>query len=73
MKIDYFYQGRSLGTLLIRHRIEQLKADKRVKRIIVRTSQFAHGFYGKQGFHLLGTEPNYWAEGIDLYLMEYHL
>lgn len=65
------YQGQSLGTQLIEYRIEQLKAIKAVKKILVRTSQVAHGFYKKQGFDLLEIAKDYWADGFDMYLMEY--
>ena len=42
-----------------------------VRRITVRTSQLAFGFYEKRGFELKGIEKDYWAEGFDLYRMEY--
>ena len=35
------------------------------------TSQLAFGFYEKRGFELKGIEKDYWAEGFDLYRMEY--
>ena len=63
--------GKSLGTRLLRHRIETLEAMRSVRRITVRTSQLAFGFYEKRGFELKGIEKDYWAEGFDLYRMEY--
>lgn len=66
------YQGKSLGAQLLQHRIAVLQQEASVDRIIVRTSQLAFGFYGKQGFELLKVVPDYWAKGFDLYLMEYH-
>ena len=63
--------GKSLGTRLLRHRIEKLEAMRSVRRITVRTSQLAFGFYEKRGFELKGIEKDYWAEGFDLYRMEY--
>ena len=65
------YRGKSLGTRLLRHRIEKLEAMRSVRRITVRTSQLAFGFYEKRGFELKGIEKDYWAEGFDLYRMEY--
>ena len=46
-------------------------ASSSVRRITVRTSQLAFGFYEKRGFELKGIEKDYWAEGFDLYRMEY--
>ena len=65
------YRGKSLGTRLLRHRIEKLEAMRSVRRITVRTSQLAFGFYEKRGFELKGIEKDYWAEGFDLYRREY--
>jgi len=65
------YQGKSLGTKLLKHRIEKLNSIKSVQKITVRTSQVAYKFYEKQGFKLLEIIKNYWAEGFDLYNMEY--
>ena len=55
------YRGKSLGTRLLRHRIEKLEAMRSVRRITVRTSQLAFGFYEKRGFELKGIEKDYWA------------
>ena len=74
--------GKSAGTWCIRsigeNRWERgccgigSKNSKRsVLRITVRTSQLAFGFYEKRGFELKGIEKDYWAEGFDLYRMEY--
>jgi len=65
------YQGRSLGTRLLRFRIEKLGSLGGIRRITVRTSQLAFGFYRKQGFVLKEVKKDYWAEGFDLYAMEY--
>ncbi|MBI3135738.1 MAG: GNAT family N-acetyltransferase [Bacteroidetes bacterium] len=65
------FQGKSVGTLLLKYRIERLQTFNELKRIIVRTSQQAYRFYEKSGFVLLETSKDYWAKGFDLYLMEY--
>lgn len=65
------YQGKSLGSLLLNYRIKELKKFKDLKMISVRTSQLAYKFYEKQGFKLLEIVKDYWAEGFDLYRMEY--
>lgn len=65
------YQKKSLGTRLHRHRIEKLKNINGIKNITVRTSQLAYKFYEKQGFVLLEIKKDYWADGLDMYKMEY--
>ncbi len=67
------YQGKSLGTQLLKHRIDILKSMEDVKKISVRTSQVAYKFYEKQGFELFEIIKDYWAEGFDLYNMKYIL
>ena len=64
------YQGKTLGTLLLKYRIEKLKSIGSIKRITVRTSQAAYGFYEKQGFVLNEIKKDYWAKGFDMYNME---
>ncbi len=65
------YQGKSLGTKLLKHRIDILSSIDSIQKITVRTSQVAYKFYEKQGFALFETVKDYWAEGFDLYNMEY--
>ena len=65
------FQGQGLGTLLLQHRINILKNNKDIKRIMVRTSQLAYKFYEKSGFTLKEQAKDYWAKGFDLYSMEY--
>ena len=65
------FQHQSLGTRLLKYRIDVLESVSGVKKITVRTSQVAYKFYEKQGFVLNDIKKNYWAEGFDLYSMEY--
>lgn len=65
------YQQAGIGTRLLAHRLAVLQTMDDVKRIFVRTSQLAYPFYQKNGFVLLETVKDYWAEGFDLYRMEY--
>lgn len=65
------YQGKSLGTKLLQHRIAVLKSMSTLKRIIVRTSQLTYPFYEKHGFELKEKIVDYWAKGFDLYYMEF--
>lgn len=61
--------GKGIGKMLLKHRISILKANKKTKQITVRTSQFASGFYEKNGFVLKKVVKDYWAKGFDLYYM----
>ena len=65
------YQRKSLGTELLKYRLEKLKAMDGIQKITVRTSQVAFKFYEKQGFELFEIKKNYWSEGFDMYNMEY--
>lgn len=65
------HQGKGLGGALTRFRIDRLKEYAGVKTISVRTSQMAFKFYEKFGFNLKETVKDYWAEGYDLYRMEF--
>lgn len=65
------YQGKSLGTKLLKHRIAKLESIESITRITVRTSQVAYAFYEKQGFVLNQIAKDFWARGFDMYSMEY--
>lgn len=65
------YQGKSLGTKLLKHRIDKLNSIESVQIITVRTSQLAYKFYEKQGFELFEIKKDYWANEFDMYTMEY--
>ena len=70
---DFFRQeakGKGLGRKLIEHCLAELEKEKAFGRIEVWTSQRAHGFYGKFGFDTVEIRKNFWAEGLDLYLMK---
>jgi|GEM_PF-46189 len=65
------YQRKSLGTKLLRHRIDKLNSIDSIQKITVRTSQIAYRFYEKKGFELFEIIKDYWADGFDMYNMEY--
>lgn len=65
------YQGKSLGTQLLQYRIDKLNSIDSIQKITVRTSQVAYKFYEKQGFQLFEIIKDYWADGFDMYNMEY--
>lgn len=62
-------QGKGIGSKLTRFRIDEIKKNPDVKRIVVRTSQLAYKFYEKKGFKLKNIEKDFWARGFDLYEM----
>ena len=64
------WQGHSLGSLLLKYRINVLKSMG-IDRITVRTSQVAYQFYQKQGFILKSIKKDYWAKGFDI-IFRYH-
>ncbi|MBK7230728.1 MAG: GNAT family N-acetyltransferase [Saprospiraceae bacterium] len=65
------YQGKGLGSQLLKHRIQKLQSMDAVAKIMVRTSQVAYKFYEKHGFQLVEYIKDYWAEGFDMNKMEY--
>ncbi len=67
------YQGKGVGSTLLKYRIQILEKYKGITEIIVRTSQLAYMFYEKNGFDLLEIKKEYWAKGFDLYLMQYKI
>lgn len=69
--IDPAFQGKGVGRQLLQHRIRILQATEHIETISVRTSQAAYRFYEKNGFVLKNTAKDYWAEGLDLYEMQY--
>lgn len=64
------HHGKGIGRKLTEHRITTIKELKAYEKIIVRTSQLAHKFYGKFGFSLVKYEEDFWAKGFHLYHME---
>lgn len=67
------FHGKRLGTQLSLHRIETIKKNPKIKRIVVRTTQLVYPFYEKLGFVFTKREKDYWAKGFDLYQLEMDL
>ena len=65
------YQGKTLGSKLLNYRLDRLKKENSIRKIIVRTSQLTNRFYEKNGFKLLEVVEDFWAKGYHLYKMEY--
>lgn len=66
-------QGRGVGKKLTLHRIEEIKKQKDIRTIVVRTTQLVYPFYEKAGFKLEKIEKDFWAPGYDLYLLKIEL
>ena len=67
------HQGKGIGKALTQYRIEEIKNTPGIRTIQVRTSQLAYKFYQNSGFILERIEPDFWAEGLDLYQMKIDL
>ncbi len=63
------FQGRGIGRKLLAYRLEILKSDYRVEKVLVRTSQHAYQFYEKNGFVVREIHKDFWAAGFDMYKM----
>jgi [ribosomal protein S18]-alanine N-acetyltransferase len=64
------FQRKSIGSSLLKHRINRIGEIETIKKIVVRTSQFTYKFYQKHGFSLLYVIEDYWDKGFDLFYME---
>jgi ribosomal-protein-alanine N-acetyltransferase len=69
--MDKNIQKKGAGSVLTQYRINHVLSQKHILKLIVRTSQFADGFYKKQGFKEVNRIKDYWAKGYDMVLMEY--
>ena len=63
-------QGKGIGTKLTKFRIDKIKKNSQINKIVVRTTQLVYGFYEKIGFQLEKVEKDFWAVGFDLYEMK---
>lgn len=64
------FQGKGIGSLLVKHRFAILAGYPKVRKILSRTSQLTYPFYEKHGFTTVDTKKDHWAPGLDLYAME---
>jgi N-acetylglutamate synthase-like GNAT family acetyltransferase len=63
-------KGGGSGKKAVEYCISILRADTRVNKLVVTTSQFAFKFFEKFGYETVKIEKEYWGAGLDLYLME---
>lgn len=68
--IDPDHSGQGFGKQAVEYCLTILKKDKDVKKMTVRTSQFAFKFFETFGYVTQRIEKNYWAAGFDLYEMK---
>ena len=71
--LDPALHNSGIGKLVAEQIIEILKSDPAVEKLIVRTSQLSYKFFEKLGYSLVEIEKDYWAQGLDLNLMEQKL
>lgn len=64
------FQGKGVGKYLLEYRLNIIKSDKTINRVIVRTSQLVYKFYEKAGFQLIEIKKDFWSKGLDMYYME---
>ena len=67
--IHPYFQGKGIGSELLLFRLDEIRKNKTVNKVIVRTTQLTYRFYQKNGFRLEKIEKDFWAKGFDLYLM----
>jgi ribosomal protein S18 acetylase RimI-like enzyme len=68
--VDPSVHGQGIGTALTHFRIQRMRTYPEIRKIVVRTTQLVYAFYQKQGFQLTETRKDFWAPGLDLYLLE---
>jgi len=62
--------GEGLGKSLLEYRLEQLRADSRVARVCIDSSQHTAPFYEKYGFTTQRIIPDGYAKGLHRHEME---
>jgi [ribosomal protein S18]-alanine N-acetyltransferase len=67
------FQGKGIGRTLTQYRIDQIRKNPEIHKIVVRTTQLVYPFYEKLGFTLEKTQKDFWAQGFDLYQLSLEL
>ena len=68
--VDSTRHGEGLGKSLLEYRLQQLKADPRVLRVCIDSSQLTAPFYEKYGFTTQRVIPDGYAKGLHRHEME---
>ncbi|MCM4161542.1 GNAT family N-acetyltransferase [Antarcticibacterium flavum] len=64
------HQRKGIGKQLLLYRLKILTSHPSVHKIIVRTTPLVAGFYEILGFTSTTLEKDYWAQDLDLQVME---
>lgn len=73
LMVDKHLHQKGWGRILLEKQMEQIKNSGKYQQISLMTSQHTDKFYEKLGFYRTRFEANYWAEGMDLIMMEMNL
>lgn len=68
--VDSTRHGQGLGKTLLEYRLEQLKANLKIHRVCIDTSQLTAPFYEKYGFTTQRIIPDGYANGLHRHEME---
>ncbi len=63
------FHGKGYGSILLKYRLDKIRALPGIRGVEVHTSQLAFQFYKKHGFQTTYTERDFWAKGYDLVKM----
>ena len=67
------HHRQSLGSRLLRTRLERIREELNVQRVIVNTSQFTEGFFARFGFQTEAVTHDYYAPGLHCVRMSFGL
>ena len=71
--VDPSYHKNGLGTKLVNHCVNILKANEKLNTIQLECSNITYKFYEKLGFKVKYIKKDYWPNNDDLYFMKLHL
>ncbi len=67
---DPSHTGSGLGKAMMEHCMGVFKSEAAIRKLVVNTSQLSYRFFEKFGYKVVKVQKEYWAPGLDLYLME---
>ncbi len=70
---DPHQQHQGFGKFILTAIEAELRTLPNLTAVDARSSQVAYRFFEKQDYHLITTQPDYWAPGFDLYWMRKRL
>lgn len=69
--IEKSFHHKGLGTLLLKHRLVEIKKQYPNTPIQLGTTQHTYQFFEKFGFKTIDHQLDYWGPGLELYQMVY--